>query len=142
MKLLLHSHFWAPSVGGGETVATKLATGLAASDADASRHEVTLVTDTAAGAFDDRSVPFRVVRQPSLGTWLRELRAADIVELEGPALLPQFLAWLLGKRVVLRHHVYQAVCPNGLLIVQTDRSLCPGHFMAGNYSKCVECNAA
>ena len=64
------------------------------------------------------------------------------MELEGPALLPQFLAWILGKRVVLRHHAYQSVCPNGLLIVQTDRSLCPGHFMAGNYAKCIECNSA
>ena len=143
MKILLYSHFWAPSLGGVETVASELSAGLArAEPAKAKRFEVTLVTDTAAGAFDDRSVPFRVVRQPSLGTWLSELRAADIVELEGPALLPQFLAWILRKRVVLRHHAYQSVCPNGLLVVQTDRSLCPGHFMAGNYAKCVECNAA
>jgi glycosyltransferase involved in cell wall biosynthesis len=143
MKILLYSHFWTPSVGGVETVASELAAGLARAGSEKTeRFEVTLVTDTAAGAFDDRSVPFRVVRQPSLGTWLRELRAADIAELEGPALLPQFLAWILRKRVVLRHHAYQSVCPNGLLIVQTDRSLCPSHFMAGNYARCVDCNAA
>ena len=78
MKVLIYSHFWAPSVGGVETVATELATGLTASTGvGASPREITLVTDTAAGAFDDRSVPFRVVRRPSLGMWIRELRAAE-----------------------------------------------------------------
>jgi glycosyltransferase involved in cell wall biosynthesis len=144
MRILLYSHFWSPSVGGVETVASELARGLTAAGSSGSSRpfEVTLVTDTPAGSFNDSNVPFRVVRKPSLSTWLRELRSADVVELEGPALMPQFLAWLLGKRVVIRHHGYQAACPNGLLVIQSDRSLCPGHFMAGNYKKCVDCNAS
>lgn len=69
MKLLLYSHFFAPSVGGTETIVLSLARGLAElrKTSGLSEFEVTLVTQTPADNFDDRLLPFQVLRQPSLG---------------------------------------------------------------------------
>ena len=67
---------------------------------------------------------------------------ADVIHLAGPVLLPLFLASLARKPVALEHHGYQAICPNGLLLHQPDGSICPGHFQAGRYGKCVSCQAA
>ncbi len=50
-----------------------------------------------------------------------------------------FLAKLEGKPYVVEHHGYQAICPNGVLIHQPDRAICPGHFQAGHYGACVTC---
>jgi len=47
----------------------------------------------------------------------------------------------LRKPVVVEHHGYQAVCPNGLLFYEPDKSICPGHFMARRYHKCLGCKA-
>ena len=68
MKLLIYSHFFAPSIGGVETLVLSLARGLAGLGAASgdSEFEITLVTQTHAGKFDDLSLPFRVVRRPSL----------------------------------------------------------------------------
>jgi glycosyltransferase involved in cell wall biosynthesis len=90
---------------------------------------------------DDAGLPFRVVRRPGFLQLLRLFRFADVIHLAGPALLPLGLAWMLRKPTVLEHHGYQSICPNGLLIFQPDHSICPGHFMARHYSKCVQCNA-
>jgi glycosyltransferase involved in cell wall biosynthesis len=65
-----------------------------------------------------------------------------VIHLAGPVLLPLFLARLARKPVALEHHGYQAICPNGLLLHQPDGSICPGHFQAGRYGKCVSCQAA
>jgi glycosyltransferase involved in cell wall biosynthesis len=106
------------------------------------RFELTLVTETSAGDFDERSLAFPVVREPSALALKRLIDAADVIHLAGPALLPLFLAWLSRKPVVLEHHGYQSICPNGLLLHQPDGSLCPGHFQAGHYGRCVRCQAA
>ncbi len=42
----------------------------------------------------------------------------------------------------MEHHGYQAICPNGLLLHEPDKSVCPGHFQAGRYWRCVACNAS
>jgi FkbM family methyltransferase len=47
----------------------------------------------------------------------------------------------LRKPVVIEHHGYQAMCPNGILLLGTGRSVCPGHFMAGHYLQCLRCNS-
>jgi glycosyltransferase involved in cell wall biosynthesis len=47
----------------------------------------------------------------------------------------------LRKPVVIEHHGYQAICPNGLLFYEPTKSICPGHFMARHYHKCLGCNA-
>src|SRR5262249_55627922 len=59
-----------------------------------------------------------------------------------PSFLPMLLAWLLRRPFVVEHHTYQAICPNGLLIHQPDRSVCPGHFQARNYTECWKCQSA
>ena len=43
--------------------------------------------------------------------------------------------------MVIEHHGYQAVCPNGLLVHKPDGSVCPGHFMQRHYRQCARCLA-
>ena len=68
MKLLIYSHFFAPSVGGVETVVLSLARGLAElrESQGQPQFEITLVTETPAGDFRDSELPFRVIRRPGL----------------------------------------------------------------------------
>lgn len=142
MKLLIYSHFFAPSIGGVETIVMTLARGLAElAPSDAGPPcDVTLVTQTPADGFDDSSLPFRVVRRPGFFELVALVRRADVLHLAGPALLPLALALVLRKRVVVEHHGYQAICPNGLLLYQPTQSACPGHFEARRYQKCWFCN--
>ena len=143
MNLLIYTHFWAPSVGGVETIAMSLAEGLAnrpPAPAEDAIH-VTLVTHTPAGSMDDSLFPFPVIRQPSLQVMIRLIRSADLIHVEGPALLPLALGFLFRKSTVVEHPVYQSICPNGVLLHEPERSICPGHFMAGHYAECVRCNS-
>lgn len=138
MKLVLYTTVFAPSVGGVETQVASLARGLALQKEFAA--EVTVITPTPAGAMDDAALPFRVIRQPGLRELVGRFRAADVIHLAGPSLLPMALAWLLRKPVALAHHGFQAVCPNGQMFFEPLRLPCPGHFMAGRHEKCWECN--
>jgi glycogen(starch) synthase len=144
MKLLLYSHFFAPSVGGVETIVLSLARGLAGlrTAAGAPEFELTLVTQTPAANFDDRSLPFKIVRQPGLAKLWQLLRASDVIHVAGPALAPLFLAFLARKPVAVEHHGYQAICLNGLLVHQPDRQICPGHFQARRYAECLRCQSS
>ena len=144
MKLLVYSHYFAPSIGGVETIVMSLACGLAElRGADGQRSfDVTLVTQTAAGELDDASLPFPVVRRPGIAELWRLIRGADVVHVAGPSLAPLFLARVAGRPVVVEHHGYQAICPNGLLVHQPDGVVCPGHFQAAHYGECVRCGAA
>jgi len=141
MKLLVYSHFFAPSIGGVESAVLSLAGGLhnLRTPQGDSEFDVTLVTHTPSGGFDDRSLPFRVIRQPRLLQLWRIVRESDVIHVAGPALPPLLLGWLRRKPVLVEHHGYQAICPNGLMVHQPDRSICPGHFQSGHYSKCVSC---
>jgi glycosyltransferase involved in cell wall biosynthesis len=143
MKLLVYSHYFAPSIGGVETIVLGLSRGLAELRManGAPEFEITVVTDTPAGDFDDRLLPFHVIRQPGLFYLWRLVRACDILHVAGPALLPLFFAKLAGKPAAVEHHGYQAICPNGILIHEPERSVCPGHFQAGRYVECLRCNA-
>jgi len=144
LKLLLYSHFFAPSVGGVETVVQSLARGLSdLRDASGAREfDVTLVTQTPAGHHDDRALPFRVIRRPGLFQLWRLIRSSHVVHVAGPALAPLLLSRLARKPLIIEHHGYQAVCPNGLLFYHPTKSVCPGHFQAGNYLECMNCNTA
>jgi glycosyltransferase involved in cell wall biosynthesis len=143
MNLLLYSHFFAPSVGGVETIVLSLARGLAAlrDSSGAPQFEITLVTQTPGGNFGDSAQPFRVIRKPNFMQLWRLIRNSDVVHVAGPALAPLFLAWLSRKPFVIEHHGYQATCPNGLLFQHPSKTVCPGHFLAGNYLQCLKCNA-
>ncbi|MGH7411350.1 MAG: glycosyltransferase, partial [Candidatus Methylomirabilis sp.] len=143
MKLLIYTHAFAPRVGGVETFVMLLARGLSDSHGGsaAPQMEVTLLTPTPADSFDDRALSFRIIRHPRWGTLWRCIGQADVVQLVGPVLLPAFLALLRRKPIVMEHHGYQAVCPNGLLFYEPNRTACPGHFMARRYAYCLRCNA-
>jgi glycogen(starch) synthase len=143
VKFLLYSHFFAPSIGGVETIVLSLARGLAGlrTANGAAEFELTVATQTPAGDFDDRALPFPVVRQPGLVHLWGLIRAADVIHVAGPSLTPLSLSRLARKPVVIEHHGYQAICPNGMLLHQPDRSICPGHFQAGRYAECLRCNA-
>ncbi len=143
MKILIYCHHFAPSVGGLETAVQLLADGLARMRTanGEPEFEVTLATPYPQGTLDDRSLAFRVIRNPSLFTLLRLIRWADVLHVSGPALAPLFLAWCLRTPAVIEHHGYQAVCPNGLLLKQPAATVCSGHFIAREYPECLRCFA-
>jgi len=144
MKVLIYTEYFLPISGGVQSIVMELARGLAGwfpGAPDKERIEVTVVTATRERATIDEGLPFRLVRGVNLRELFQLLRAADVVHLAGPAMLPLALGLALGKRVVVEHHGYHAICPNGLLVYGADSSRCPGHFMAGRYGKCVECNS-
>lgn len=143
MKLLLYSHFFAPSVGGVETLVLSLARGLAGlrtSSCDP-EFDITLATQTPADTFDDTSLPFRVVRRPTPIHLWDLIRESDVTHLAGPALAPILFGMLARKPVVVEHHGFQTICPNGQLLIEPAGAPCPGHFMAGHHGECLRCNA-
>src|SRR6266849_5402914 len=143
MKLLIYSHYFAPSVGGVESIVLSLANGLTGlrGSNGTSQFELTLVTETPAGDFDDTALPFRVIRRPGLIPLWRLVRRNDVVHVAGPALAPLFLGLLERKPVVVEHHGFQTICPNGQLLIEPAGAPCPGHFMAGRHVKCLRCNS-
>ncbi|HWZ99812.1 MAG TPA: glycosyltransferase [Candidatus Dormibacteraeota bacterium] len=144
MKLLIYSHYFAPSIGGVETIVMSLARGLAELRAEngAQEFEITLVTKTSREDFDDSALPFLVVRRPSFWQLTRLVRGADVVHIAGPALEPVALGLLLRKRVVIEHHGFQVICPTGQLLIESRGEPCPGHFMAGKRAECWKCDPA
>ncbi|HXP71534.1 MAG TPA: glycosyltransferase family 4 protein [Candidatus Dormibacteraeota bacterium] len=143
MKVLIYSKVFLPVTGGIQTVVAELARGLAGKDWDETRIiEVTVVTRTRRRSDADDLLPYRLVRDPNLRRLIQFVREADIVHLAGPAMLPMLLGLAFGKPVVVEHHGYQSICPNGLLVYQPDHSLCPGYFMQKQYQMCIRCNTA
>jgi glycogen synthase len=143
VKVLFYSHFFAPSIGGVETIVLSLARGLAEvrTSQGLPEFELTLGTQTPAESFDDHLLPFRVLRQPSMVQLWRLIRWSDIIHVAGPALSPVALGLLAGKPVVVEHHGFQVICPNGQLLVEPAQSPCPGHFMAGRHRECLRCRS-
>ena len=143
VKLLFYSHFFAPSIGGVETIVLSLARGLAEVRTPDGLPEfnITLVTETLAEDFDDRLLPFRVLRQPSFVQLLQTIRSSDIIHIAGPALSPLLLGLLTGNPVVVEHHGFQTICPTGQLLIEPSRAPCPGHFMAGRHRECLRCRS-
>ncbi len=143
LKLLIYSHPFAPKIGGVETYVMLLAQGLAQASTPAAGGsvQVTVVTPTAADGMVDAALPFRVVRQPGFLALLKLLRDADVIHLAGPCFLPMLIGLALRKPVTVEQHGYQAICPNGLLLYEPDKSICPGYFMERRYHKCLSCNA-
>jgi glycosyltransferase involved in cell wall biosynthesis len=142
MKVLIYTEYFFPIQGGVQTIVWELAQGLAAWAPDkpeAERIEVTVVTRTLERTPGDGTLPFRLVRRPSLRELVRLLCGTDIVHLAGPAMLPLALSLALRKPVVVEHHGYHSICPKGNLLYGPDHCACPGHFMAGRYEKCIEC---
>jgi glycosyltransferase involved in cell wall biosynthesis len=147
MKVLIYTECFLPSLGGVQTAADLLARGLAELDGRGTggnfgRIEVTVATNTPPGAMDDSRCAYRVVRRPGIWRLLRLIRETDVVHLAGPCFVPMVLTWLSGTPMVIEHHGYQAICPNGLLFQQPMQTACAGHFMEKNYSACLRCRSA
>ncbi|MGH9746307.1 MAG: glycosyltransferase family 4 protein [Candidatus Acidiferrales bacterium] len=143
MRILIYSSVYLPKTGGVQTVVSELARGLAekrGSGADETI-EVTVTTRTKQCMDEENSLPYRLVRAPSFRRLVQLIVEADIVHLAGPAMLPLALGLLLRKPVIVEHHGYQSICPNGLLLYEPDHSVCSGHFMEKRYDMCVRCNA-
>ena len=144
-KILIYGEYFLPVVGGVQTSMNLLARGLVEwnSRPDKRTNEseiaVTVVIGTAADAMDDSVFPYRVVRRPGFWRLVSLIRDADIIHVAGPCLLPMAIGWLIGKPVVVEHHGYQAICPNGLLFREPSRTVCPGYFGQRQYGKCVSC---
>jgi glycogen synthase len=141
VNILLYSHYFAPSIGGAETIVLSIARGLAETRAKAASpaFEITLVTETPAKDFDDSALPFRVLRKPGLRQLWREIRSSDTVHLAGPALAPLVFGLLARKPVIIEHHGFQTICPTGQLLIEPAGVPCCGHFMAGNHLQCLRC---
>src|ERR1700682_1285041 len=94
LNLVIYSHYFAPSVGGVESIVESLARGLTGYQESngSTEFEAVVVTNTAAGTFDDHALPFPVVRNPSLLELLRLVRRTQVLHLAGPAFLPLVLA--------------------------------------------------
>ena len=136
MKLLIYSDLFFPSIGGTEKVSLNLALGLAS----LGTFEVTVVTRTDRGIADDSKLPFLIVRDPTLALLWRLICRADLVHLAGPAMLPLGLALVRRKAVVIEHHGFQTICPNGQMFHVPEKRLCPGHYAAGHFKTCFQCN--
>jgi glycogen(starch) synthase len=141
MNVLLYAHAFAPKIGGVESAVMSLAMGVAKSQGGNSVTRVTVVTPTPRGEFDDASLPFRVVRRPRAPQLVSLIRSSDVIHLAGPCFIPLAMGLLLRKPVVVEHHGFQTICPNGQLLYEPTRTPCPGHFMAGRHAQCVRCNA-
>src|SRR5271166_3412199 len=139
IKLLIYSHFFAPSVGGVETVVQALARGLAEANSDrgSASYEVSVVTMTPEGNSTDFDESYGVIRQPRRTQLLQLIRRADIVHVAGAAIAPILLGFLCGKPIVVEHHGFQTICPTGQLLQEPQNIPCPGHFRNGNHGACL-----
>src|SRR5579862_191700 len=143
MQILIYTHVFPPMVGGIETITMELARGLAGDrvampDGAVS---VTVVTPKAEGAPHEADLPFQIVRKPDVMRLASLIRKADLLHVAGTDMLPLFLGWLFRKRVVVEHHVFQTVCPNGQMFYEPTQTPCPGHYKAGRHLQCLKCNA-
>lgn len=146
MKILMYGKDFLPTVGGVQKTISRLARGLIELGAGrmgvgSARIEVTVATRTSANGMDDSSLAYRVVRQPGFWHLVRLIRDAEVIHVLGPCFLPMGISWMIRKPFVVSHHGYQSSCPNGLLFYEPTQSQCPGHFMAGRYTKCLACTS-
>jgi glycosyltransferase involved in cell wall biosynthesis len=141
LKIVIYSHDFLPLIGGVQTQIDLLARGfMTFPGVDAPpEFEPTVVTNTPAESFDDSSLSYPTVRNPSITKLVKLIRRAQVLHIAGPALLPLVIASLLGKPTIIEHHGYQAICLNGALLHEPDRTVCPGHFQAGRIIECVRC---
>jgi glycosyltransferase involved in cell wall biosynthesis len=145
LRILIYGEYFLPVVGGVQTAMNLLAKGLLELNAKQERDvslpkiEVTVVTRTAANGMDDTIFPYPVVRRPRFRMLVKLIREADVIHVAGPCLLPMLIGWLFGKPVLVEHHGYQAICPNGLLFREPSRTVCSGYFAQRQYGKCVRC---
>jgi glycogen(starch) synthase len=146
MKIVFFTEDFAPAIGGVQTIVMDLARGLAEwrellRGNSVEPFDVIVATRTPRGGMDDSSLPFGVLREPTLTQLFQLFRKADVIHLAGASIVPMVLGLLLRKPIVIEHHGYQAVCPSGNYLHEPDKTACPGHFQNGNYAECFRCGA-
>jgi glycosyltransferase involved in cell wall biosynthesis len=106
MKILLHSFTFWPRIGGVENVSHTLASSWAAAG-----NEVTVVTETPSDR--ERSVSYKVVRNPARGEIDALISSCDIVHCNGASVryFPNAKRW--AKPFVWTHPAYQLQCIDG-----------------------------
>lgn len=109
MKILLSSHFFAPSIGGLETASALMAESWAARG-----HEVRVVTMSAAGAGREEYA-FRVIRRPSAIALLRELRWSDVYVHNHMSLISAWPLAFVRRPWMIVHQTYFGGGVKGLL---------------------------
>src|SRR5580700_6682952 len=124
MQVLIYTHAFPPMVGGIETITMELAQNLAriANVRSIDAVQVTVVTPKAAIGANERDLPFKIVRKPTLTRLANLIRRADILHVAGTDMLPLLLGWLLRKCTVVEHHGFQTACPNGQMIYESKRA--------------------
>lgn len=100
MRILISSHFFAPSVGGIEQVS-----GILAEEFVALGHEVRVVTQTPA-AGEPAGQPFQVFRRPARGALFGLIRWCDVYFQSNISLATLWPAWLLRRPVVVTYHTW------------------------------------
>lgn len=100
MKLLISSHFFAPSIGGIEQVS-----GILAEEFCRLGHAARVLTTTPAES-EPTGQPFTVFRQPSLRTVFRQLRWCDAYLQSNISLATFWPAVLLRKPTVVTYHTW------------------------------------
>ncbi len=140
MRLLYYSHAFPPQIGGIETFSLRFLEGLLASHGTKDPFEITALTRTPAPAgWRNPELPVTVVRRPRLLQIWRLVGQTDQVVLAGPAIAPLLFGILRGKRVIVTHHGYQSICPNGLLFHLANLKDCPDFFRQRQFRECLRC---
>jgi glycosyltransferase involved in cell wall biosynthesis len=111
-------------------------------DREGPAFDVTVISQTSAGENDERADKFATVRRPSAVQLFRLIRSHDVIHVAGPAILPLVIGLLLRKPLVIEHHGFQTICPNGQLLIEPAGTPCPGHFMLHHHGECLRCNSA
>jgi glycogen synthase len=106
LKLLISSHFFAPSIGGIEQVS-----GILADEFSRLGHEVRVLTTTPATT-EPHGQPFQIFRQPSVRTVFRQLRWCDAYLQSNISLATFWPAVLLRKPTLVTYHTW-LTRPNG-----------------------------
>lgn len=99
MKILLISHHFYPVVGGIETVSEGLANSF-----HEQGYQVRVMTRTAAEG--SKQFPYQIIRTPNLSQMIRQLRWADIVLENNPALRLSWLNIIINKPLVVGLHTW------------------------------------
>lgn len=111
MKILISSHAFAPSIGGIETVSALLAEEFVRLG-----HEVRVVTQTPDESAEQ--IPYRVLRQPSLGKLIGAIQWCDIFWQDNLSLRTIWPALLLSRPIVITHQGSYCRRPAGLDLLQ------------------------